>query len=248
MQGAAAVEPASAVVSQLPGLHASCAVATRVQVRSLNYMRTKVKEPSEDCIYRWGWAAGWLASSCRRAVGWVGGWQAVAAGQWGWEADEQLLQGSRVCGSIFGLTCCGGYFLFPACRLLGVDVYHFDFKLYHIAQHVQVRPAAFVRVPFSATGKCGGNTASSSVAGGGGYVGLCGLGGRGQCSGGLAAACHHAALPACAAALHGWRSTSAELHPCLCPPRHPTCCSCLRHRCWARRRRRCRTTSSCRRC
>ena len=24
------------------------------QVRSLNYMRTKVKEPSEDCIYRWG--------------------------------------------------------------------------------------------------------------------------------------------------------------------------------------------------
>lgn len=53
MQGAAAVEAASAVVSQLPGLHASCAVATHVpQVRSLNYMRTKVKEPSEDCIYR----------------------------------------------------------------------------------------------------------------------------------------------------------------------------------------------------
>lgn len=46
-------------------------------VRSLNYMRTKVKEPSEDCIY----------------------------------------------------------------RLLGVDVYHFDFKLYHIAQHVQLPPA-----------------------------------------------------------------------------------------------------------
>jgi hypothetical protein len=46
-------------------------------VRSLNYMRTKVKEPSEDCIY----------------------------------------------------------------RLLGVDVYHFDFKLFHIAQHVQL-PAA----------------------------------------------------------------------------------------------------------
>ena len=61
MQGAAAVEAASAVVSQLPGLHASCAVATHVpQVRSLNYMRTKVKEPSEDCIYRWG-RAGWLA-------------------------------------------------------------------------------------------------------------------------------------------------------------------------------------------
>ena len=28
------------------------------------------------------------------------------------------------------------------CRLLGVDVYHFDFKLYHIAQHVQVGRAA----------------------------------------------------------------------------------------------------------
>ncbi len=30
----------------------SCCCAP--QVRSLNYMRTKVKEPSEDCIYRWG--------------------------------------------------------------------------------------------------------------------------------------------------------------------------------------------------
>lgn len=50
------------------------AEGTLFQVRSANYMRSKVKEPSGPCVY----------------------------------------------------------------RLLGVDVYNFDFKLYHIAQHVQL--------------------------------------------------------------------------------------------------------------
>ncbi len=43
----------------------------------------------------------------------------------------------------FCSTTCG-------CRLLGVDVYHFDFKLYHIAQHVQVGASGFC----SGAGKC----------------------------------------------------------------------------------------------
>lgn len=34
------------------------------QVRSLNYMRTKVKEPSEDCIYRWGSGGGFVCALC----------------------------------------------------------------------------------------------------------------------------------------------------------------------------------------
>ena len=61
MQGAAAVEAASAVVSQLPGLHASCAVPSHVPPgRRFTSMRTMGTAPSEDCIYRWG-RAGWLA-------------------------------------------------------------------------------------------------------------------------------------------------------------------------------------------
>lgn len=57
-----------------PPLHMVCTCAV-LQVRSLNYMRTKIKEPSGDCIYRcaaWPhapvlWAGGAALRCCRRS-------------------------------------------------------------------------------------------------------------------------------------------------------------------------------------
>jgi hypothetical protein len=167
------------------------AEGTSFQVRSHNYMRSKVKEPSGPCIYRREQGCGWR--------GWVG-WQALCALHIQGRAGAAGERGGRIfgAGSSSGSACLpsrGGLaptlrllrrlsltppaaphpspdtlattcprlsaphqsglqcaspahrptrtrpHRSPACRLIGVDVYTFDFKIYHIAQHVTLPPA-----------------------------------------------------------------------------------------------------------
>ena len=87
---------------------------------ALHYMQDKKKVPSEDSIYR---------QACP-SLTWINRWHQSTADEMHQNTDDRMQIEAVANGQrslVWGL-----------CRLLGCDVYSFDFKLNHIARHIQL--------------------------------------------------------------------------------------------------------------